>query len=286
MDVYGPGYNGPKEVSYLFVDAGCLRATVQRISTIVFGHADGIKIAYLGLKQQHQKVFVYDALSAQERGEDQAAYERRIESRMVEIRAIRSLSGFHVQLGDLRGRVSRQKKVDVQIAVDMLLHTFRQNMHRATLLAGDIDFVPLLEALIREGMQVNLWHPEQAAGELMSASDETTPLSWATLAPALLRGDGTPLLNSWRVGYFNAGSRNAESWVHDGHQYELASLFSRRWMIRRGPSNGESLIGEDEDLNTLVGLAKLMHKIEVPPRVVQAAQYWASEEYDALAVEP
>jgi len=274
MALFHQAYNGPKEVSYLFVDAGCLRAVVQRISNVIFGQPDTVQINYAGLKRQHQKVFVYDALSAQERGEDQVAYERRIESRMVEIRTIRSLSGFHVQLGDLRGRIARQKKVDVQIAVDMLLHAFRGNMHRATLLAGDIDFVPLLEALVREGMQVNLWHPEQAARELMSAADETSLLHWGTLSSVLLRDDTTPLVSSWRQGYFNAGHREQVSWVNDGEEYELAYLFTRQWMIRRGPTNGESLIGEDADLNILVGLAKLMHQIEVPETIVATARAW------------
>ena len=34
------------------------------------------------------------------------------------------------------------------IAVDMLTHPFDRNMERATLLAGDLDFKPLLDALV------------------------------------------------------------------------------------------------------------------------------------------
>ena len=48
---------------------------------------------------------------------------------------MRDVEGFHVVEGFTFGR--RQKGVDVNIAVDMLMHTVRNNMDRAYLLAGD-----------------------------------------------------------------------------------------------------------------------------------------------------
>jgi hypothetical protein len=54
----------------------------------------------------------------------------------------------------------------------MLTHSFRRNMHRATLLTGDLDFKPLVDALVHEGMFVTLWYPPKATNkELIAAAD-------------------------------------------------------------------------------------------------------------------
>ncbi len=66
----------------------------------------------------------------------------------------------------------RQKEVDVQLAVDMLTHGFSKNMSRAVLLSGDLDFRPIVEALVRGGVFVDVWYEkESAARELFWAAD-------------------------------------------------------------------------------------------------------------------
>jgi hypothetical protein len=70
-----------------------------------------------------------------------------------------------------------QKKVDVMIAVDMMIHTIRRNMSSATLLAGDADFTPLLNALSNEGMFVTLLHPPRASKDLLAAADARRKLT-------------------------------------------------------------------------------------------------------------
>src|SRR5208282_399254 len=62
--------------------------------------------------------------------------------------------------------------VDVQLAVDMLTHGFSRNMSKAVLLSGDLDFRPIVEALIRAGVFVEIWYEnESAAKELFGAAD-------------------------------------------------------------------------------------------------------------------
>jgi uncharacterized LabA/DUF88 family protein len=59
------------------------------------------------------------------------------------------------------------------IAVDMLTHAFRRNMQQATLLTGDLDFKPLLDALVNDGMFVTLWFPPNKTNRsLISSADE------------------------------------------------------------------------------------------------------------------
>ena len=73
------------------------------------------------------------------------------------------------------------------IAVDMLTHAFRRNMHQAVLLTADLDFKPLIDALVREGLHITLWYPHGKPNtELIYAADEKRPLtfkdihSWST----------------------------------------------------------------------------------------------------------
>jgi uncharacterized LabA/DUF88 family protein len=49
------------------------------------------------------------------------------------------------------------KRVDISLATDMLTHAFRKNCDFAILVAGDEDYVPLVEAVMGEGLRVVLW---------------------------------------------------------------------------------------------------------------------------------
>jgi uncharacterized LabA/DUF88 family protein len=51
----------------------------------------------------------------------------------------------------------RAKRVDITLATEMLTHAHRHNFDVAVLVAGDEDYVPLVEAVTREGRQVALW---------------------------------------------------------------------------------------------------------------------------------
>jgi uncharacterized LabA/DUF88 family protein len=49
------------------------------------------------------------------------------------------------------------KRVDISLATDMLTHAFRKNYDIAVLVAGDEDYVPLVEAVMAEGRRVVVW---------------------------------------------------------------------------------------------------------------------------------
>jgi uncharacterized LabA/DUF88 family protein len=51
----------------------------------------------------------------------------------------------------------RAKRVDISLSVDMLSHAHRRNYDLAVLVAGDEDYVPLVEAVEAEGRRVVLW---------------------------------------------------------------------------------------------------------------------------------
>lgn len=167
------------EVQYLFVDGAYFRRAMEYLVTRYFAdERPAIDLRSLG--SQFRRVFYYDCLPSRKSGESAGDYEMRIAPHVAEFNAIRELPGFHVREGLVRreSRRNTQKGVDISMAVDMLTHTMRGNMDRATLLTGDLDFKPLIDALVQEGMYVNLWfEPSSTGEELVFSADASTPIT-------------------------------------------------------------------------------------------------------------
>jgi uncharacterized LabA/DUF88 family protein len=59
-------------------------------------------------------------------------------------------------------------------------------MNEATLLTGDLDFKPLIDALVQEGMFVTLWYPHGSTSkELIAAADRSQRFSISSVYDAL-----------------------------------------------------------------------------------------------------
>jgi uncharacterized LabA/DUF88 family protein len=54
-------------------------------------------------------------------------------------------------------RTRGSKQVDISLATDMLTHAHRKNYDVAILVAGDQDYIPLVDAVMGEGARVVLW---------------------------------------------------------------------------------------------------------------------------------
>lgn len=165
---------------YLFIDGNCLRVNFR---AFVERYAPGtdLSLDWTRLSGGYKKAFYYDAIPVREEQEAEDSYQSRI-ANIVELhRHLSTIDGFRVYEGDARKRSGRgleQKKVDIMIAVDMLTHTIRGNMQEAGLLAGDLDFKPLLDALVNEGMFVSLIYPPRFINsELLAAADSRIPMS-------------------------------------------------------------------------------------------------------------
>ena len=204
------GYSGPKEVSYLFVDGGYLRGICEKFSAEWFGGAR-LPIDYQSLGSGFTKCFYYDCLLLPRADEDEAASEVRRSEQRTELNAIKALQGWHVVEGVLAGSGGRvrQKQVDVQIAVDMLTHSYRGNMHRAAFVAGDLDFKPLVEAVVRDGMFIEIWFEKSSAStDLLDAADGRRALDLYGLHGHLGKEfqEGHPLPQRWIQGDRRIGS--------------------------------------------------------------------------------
>ena len=66
-----------------------------------------------------------------------------------------------------RDKSRGSKRVDISLATDMLLHASRRNYEVAVLIAGDEDYVPLIEAVKLEGRRVLLWFIEDGLSAVL-----------------------------------------------------------------------------------------------------------------------
>jgi uncharacterized LabA/DUF88 family protein len=171
-------------VAHIFIDGGYLRAvgressvpypnprylakkvvessTVQGWASDPTGHAN----ALLG------RVTYYDALP--ETGAADPDVDRYWQS--IELQ-----EDVHLGFGALRGlkRKARQKGVDVQLAVDMLVGAFSSVFDIAVLVAGDADFVPVVEEVKRRGVMVAIVaEPKSLADDLRRVADRHVSLT-------------------------------------------------------------------------------------------------------------
>jgi uncharacterized LabA/DUF88 family protein len=158
---------------YLFVDGGCVRATFDHYCREFFGGQE-LPINIAPVLRGYDKAFYYDSLPPQKREETESDYLQRISPIQELFESLSNVDGLHVYLGTtkFRRKIVEQKQVDIMIAVHMLSHCHRGNMQRATLLASDLDFKPLIDALVQDGMHVTLWHPPfKTNRELVKAAD-------------------------------------------------------------------------------------------------------------------
>ncbi len=169
----GYAVNMPKPVEYLFIDGAYLRKCLDSWSSKFF-KGKPVELDFEILAKGFQKTFYYDCLSPQNKGENQVDYDNRLIPQKNFFNSLREHNGFHVYEGTTSGTGgrARQKQIDIMIAVHMLSHTIRGNMSKTTLLAGDLDFKPVVDALVQEGMYVTLWCEKRSTSrELLYSAD-------------------------------------------------------------------------------------------------------------------
>jgi uncharacterized LabA/DUF88 family protein len=164
------------EENYLFIDGAYLREVYRKNIAEFFGVAGDIDFDSIRRSVGAIRAFYYDCLDDVRRAnESEADLQRRLCDQEDILSKIKSLTGFHLRLGTLSGshKRLRQKQVDVMLAVEMLTHAFHKHMKQATLIAGDLDFKPIVDALVDLGTWVTVsCEPASAAEDLYSAADQ------------------------------------------------------------------------------------------------------------------
>ncbi len=184
-----------EEITYLFIDGGYLKKVYENVIHPLFGTS--LVLDFGRIKRfpttpwgtwgnvMVRKAFYYDCLdNIQRPGEPNTDFEDRVAAQEAVFDKINALQGMHVRKGWLStGRRKKQKEVDVLLAVDMLTHAFYKNMTAAILVAGDRDFRPVVESLVRLGTHVHLVNnPKAVAKGLLHEADESTELTPTMLA--------------------------------------------------------------------------------------------------------
>lgn len=172
-----------RDIRYLFIDGAYLDEVIRDFGRKFWSIEDlPIDFEAIAPRGAYQKVFYYNCPPPQARDESESDWVLRTQPYFERMKAIGELAGFHVFEGTTkrhRKRGPTQKEVDVQIAVDLLTNSFKGNMEFATLLAGDQDFRPVVEAVVREGMYLTLWTERKSSSErLRAAADAREYLEW------------------------------------------------------------------------------------------------------------
>jgi len=170
--------------TYLFIDGEYLRQR-HRDTMQEFFKVDGdLDVEPILHQARASRAYFYDSVDTTRReGETDDAWQSRVKEREMFLASVQSLSGFHVRRGTVTlGKRREQKEVDVQLTVDMLTYGFNGAMSKAVLLAGDRDFRPVVDALVRHGVFVDVWyHRNSFAQELPGAADFGHEIRFAQL---------------------------------------------------------------------------------------------------------
>jgi len=176
--------------TYLFIDGEYLRQIHREAMRDFFGVEGELDIHEAKRQAKAIRAFFYDSIDDVPRpGETADACRERIAPLLEFMNRTTALSGVHVRMGTVTGKRRRQKEVDILLATDMLTHGFNGSMKTAVLLSGDLDFRPIVEALVRNGVFVEVWyHRTSIAAELPGAADFGREIrfrqlhSWNTVA--------------------------------------------------------------------------------------------------------
>lgn len=163
------------EQTYLFIDGGHLHRYYYQGVLKWFEEQGELNFAILKNSFKATKCFYYDCLDDIKRDDEtEADFSIRVAKQETDFNKIREVYGTHVRLGSLTGTAKnkRQKKVDILLAVDMMNHATRRNMHKAVLLSGDRDFEPLVESLVEMGLIIEVAGDERhTSKDLAYAAD-------------------------------------------------------------------------------------------------------------------
>ena len=116
------------------------------------------------------------------------------------ITALKYLPHFEVRLGRLVKRgvdasgepIFVQKRVDCMVGVDMALLAGKRTITAVSLVSGDSDLIPAVEAVKNEGIQVTLWHGSSSkdtrpSDDLFQVCDDRRELTPDLIKKILLR---------------------------------------------------------------------------------------------------
>ena len=147
------------------------------------------------LTENADRIFYFDAVVEVENGDPE---ELIANSRKKEefLNALGRIDNFHVRRGLVRRRTSKrksespnqQKGVDIALAVEVMRQAMLGNMDHALLFTSDLDFFPVLEALIDTQASSKLLYIQEPPPELRDVADKAEKIGPFRLSGCLKHG--------------------------------------------------------------------------------------------------
>jgi uncharacterized LabA/DUF88 family protein len=189
-----------KPRAYAFIDASYIRIDYTYTLKKLFGERPGpmqvpVIRKWITRRFDIDKVYWYEAEPDEPQlgpGEEnnEGALTRHARDKAIcdaiqdEFDQVAKMPSWHVRRGTSSRRRKardrgRQKEIDVLLASDAIEHAFRDNYEAALIIAGDLDFRPMVEVLERLGKTVGILHnPRSSAIGLREAADVNWPVQF------------------------------------------------------------------------------------------------------------
>lgn len=167
-------------LDYVFRDCGLPKVDFQKLASLFAGNDEILR------------TYFYHCLPWQSAAPtpDES---RRFGSKQSFFNALSRLDRFDVRLGELAFRgtdratskpIFEQKRVDILLAVDLVLLATKQRIDKAVIVTGDSDFLPAIRSAKNEGVMIHLYHGtggNRPHRDLWDAADSRTEITKAML---------------------------------------------------------------------------------------------------------
>lgn len=146
-----------KPVKYLFVDGAYFLKIAQNVARAVDPSLDYLStINFSVISHPYDRSFYYDSYPP----ENAVDYESKRSQKEILFETINLTPNFRVNYGASKNwnkrRGVEQKGVDVLLAIEVFQHAVSGNMDIASIVTGDVDFLPLLEAISRTRVKTEI----------------------------------------------------------------------------------------------------------------------------------
>lgn len=166
-------YTEYTDKSAIFIDGGYLRSKIKDFGNINLDFLKlSEKIAKL-IKTKRLRTYYYDCLPIKISGNAKSEYY--YESKKKFGHKISLLPRFEVKYGELQfiKGIYKQKKIDVLMSLDIIDKCFEKQIQHAVLIAGDSDFIPVIQKAKNYGAIVHLFaHKDSINKEMLEEIDE------------------------------------------------------------------------------------------------------------------
>jgi uncharacterized LabA/DUF88 family protein len=171
---------------YLFIDGHFFELRFSALLKHLFPNENPFTaIDFSKLTQNYDRAFYYDALPAKKPAESETDWRSRHDDKKELFNSLNMKPKVHVRLGTSRYRKKRgleQKGVDILLAIEALLHATSGIIDNSSFILSDLDFCPLLGALVQTRVKSHLYYdPHKTSKELIYAADISLALNAGTL---------------------------------------------------------------------------------------------------------